>query len=115
MRFFGNSATISVRSLISQQKVGQTFQEVRAYVESDDAGNVQRSSFGFSVAVDEQDGRCAWVVPACADCERLVFEGGLRVARTGMARCISFKRSQVGNGRYHVILHQTGVWSRKRI
>lgn len=39
--------------------------------------------FGFPIAVDANDGRCAWVVPARADSERMSIDGGLFVARTG--------------------------------
>ncbi len=38
--------------------------------------------FGFPVAVDADDGRTAWVVPARADAERMAIDGGLFVART---------------------------------
>lgn len=38
--------------------------------------------FGFPIAVDEQDGRTAWVVPARGDFERMALDGGLFVART---------------------------------
>jgi len=38
--------------------------------------------FGFPIAVDAQDGRTAWVVPARADSERMAIGGGLFVART---------------------------------
>jgi hypothetical protein len=38
--------------------------------------------FGFAVAVDERDGRTAWVVPATADDQRMAVSGGLFVART---------------------------------
>lgn len=38
--------------------------------------------FGFPVAVDERDGRTAWVVPAKGDGERMTIDGGLFVART---------------------------------
>lgn len=38
--------------------------------------------FGFPIAVDAQDGRTAWVVPARADMERMAIDGGLFVART---------------------------------
>tara|TARA_B100000674_G_scaffold5489_2_gene4410 strand:+ start:3499 stop:4800 length:1302 start_codon:yes stop_codon:yes gene_type:complete len=38
--------------------------------------------FGFPIAVDAQDGRTAWVVPARADSERMALDGGLFVART---------------------------------
>lgn len=38
--------------------------------------------FGFPIAVDAQDGRTAWVVPARGDMERMAIGGGLYVART---------------------------------
>lgn len=38
--------------------------------------------FGFPIAVDDADGRTAWVVPARADSERMAIDGGLFVART---------------------------------
>lgn len=38
--------------------------------------------FGFPVAVDEKDGRCAWLLPGKADSERMTIGGGLFVART---------------------------------
>lgn len=38
--------------------------------------------FGFPVAVDANDGRTAWVVPAKGDFERMAIDGGLAVART---------------------------------
>lgn len=38
--------------------------------------------FGFPVAVDERDGRTAWVVPGKADMQRTAIDGGLFVART---------------------------------
>ncbi|MFA5985643.1 MAG: hypothetical protein WC782_16610 [Methylococcaceae bacterium] len=38
--------------------------------------------FGFPIAVDEQDGRTAWVVPALADSQRMAIEGGLCVVRS---------------------------------
>jgi photosystem II stability/assembly factor-like uncharacterized protein len=38
--------------------------------------------FGFPIAVDAQDGRTAWVVPARADMARMAIGGGLCVART---------------------------------
>jgi photosystem II stability/assembly factor-like uncharacterized protein len=38
--------------------------------------------FGFPVAVDERDGRVAWLVPARGDNERMAIDGGLFVART---------------------------------
>ncbi|MCB9730847.1 MAG: hypothetical protein H6746_20415 [Deltaproteobacteria bacterium] len=39
-------------------------------------------NFGFPVAVDERDGRTAWLVPGRADSERMAIGGGLFVART---------------------------------
>ncbi len=38
--------------------------------------------FGFPVAVDAQDGRTAWVVPAQGDAERVAVGGGLFVGRS---------------------------------
>ena len=38
--------------------------------------------FGFPIAVDDKDGKTAWVVPARADSERMTIDGGLFVART---------------------------------
>ena len=38
--------------------------------------------FGFPIAVDEHDGRTAWVVPARADSERMALGGALSVVRT---------------------------------
>lgn len=38
--------------------------------------------FGFPIAVDDQDGRTAWVVPGKADSERVTVAGSLFVART---------------------------------
>jgi photosystem II stability/assembly factor-like uncharacterized protein len=38
--------------------------------------------FGFPVAVDERDGRTAWLVPGRADNQRMAIDGGLFVART---------------------------------
>lgn len=38
--------------------------------------------FGFPVAVDQDDGRTAWVVPGKADMQRMAIDGGLFVART---------------------------------
>jgi len=39
-------------------------------------------NFGFPVAVDEQDGRTAWVIPGRSDSQRMTIDGGLFVART---------------------------------
>ncbi len=38
--------------------------------------------FGFPVAVDERDGKTAWLVPGKADSERITVDGTLFVART---------------------------------
>jgi photosystem II stability/assembly factor-like uncharacterized protein len=38
--------------------------------------------FGFPVAVDDEDGRTAWLVPAQGDDRRMAVDGGLCVART---------------------------------
>lgn len=38
--------------------------------------------FGFPVAVDDEDGRTAWVVPGKSDMQRTTIDGGLFVART---------------------------------
>jgi photosystem II stability/assembly factor-like uncharacterized protein len=42
----------------------------------------QAVHFGFPIAVDERDGRTAWVVPAHSDAQRMAVGGGLFVART---------------------------------
>lgn len=38
--------------------------------------------FGFPIAVDDRDGKTAWVVPGQADSHRMAIDGGLFVART---------------------------------
>jgi photosystem II stability/assembly factor-like uncharacterized protein len=38
--------------------------------------------FGFPVAVDDEDGRTAWLVPGRSDMARMAIDGGLFVART---------------------------------
>lgn len=38
--------------------------------------------FGFPVAVDDNDGRTAWLVPGRSDMARMAIDGGLFVART---------------------------------
>lgn len=38
--------------------------------------------FGFPVAVDDNDGRSAWLVPGVSDAQRMAIGGGLFVART---------------------------------
>lgn len=59
------------------------------FYSSDGARNWKRVSvpeqgvhFGFPIAVDANDGKTAWVVPARADSERMAIDGGLFVART---------------------------------
>lgn len=42
----------------------------------------QGAHFGFPVAVDEKDGRTAWLVPGKSDASRMTIEGALFVART---------------------------------
>lgn len=39
-------------------------------------------NFGFPIAVDDRDGRTAWVVPGRSDAQRMTIDGGLFVART---------------------------------
>lgn len=53
---------------------GQQWQEVSKQSEG--------VHFGFSVAVDEKDGRTAWLVPGRSDMARMSVGGGLFVART---------------------------------
>ncbi len=38
--------------------------------------------FGFPVAVDEQDGKTAWVVPGVSDMQRMAIDGSVFAART---------------------------------
>src|SRR5690606_31552690 len=38
--------------------------------------------FGFPVAVDDNDGRVAWLVPGKGDDQRMAIDGALFVART---------------------------------
>lgn len=38
--------------------------------------------FGFPIAVDDRDGKTAWVVPGQSDAHRMAIDGGLFVART---------------------------------
>ena len=59
------------------------------FVSEDGAKNWRRVSkndvgvhFGFPVAVDDRDGRTAWLVPAKGDDQRMTLKGGLFVART---------------------------------
>lgn len=61
--------------------------------------------FGFPIAVDEADGRTAWVVPGKADSERTTIEGGLFVARTtdGGARWEQQRRGLPQEHAYDVV------------
>jgi photosystem II stability/assembly factor-like uncharacterized protein len=59
------------------------------FYSADGAGTWQKVSqpergvhFGFPVAVDEQDGKTAWLVPGKADMQRMTIDGKLFVART---------------------------------
>lgn len=59
------------------------------FYSSDGAASWQKVSnpargvhFGFPVAVDDEDGRTAWVVPGQSDNKRMTIDGGLFVART---------------------------------
>ena len=40
------------------------------------------ANFGFAIAVDDQDGNTAWVVPAVSDEKRVAIDGALCVCRT---------------------------------
>lgn len=62
--------------------------------------------FGFPIAVDAQDGRTAWVVPARADSERMAIGGGLFVARTsdGGKSWQSFRKGLPQENAYDIVL-----------
>ena len=62
--------------------------------------------FGFPIAVDAQDGRTAWVVPARADMERMAIGGGLCVARTtdGGQSWQSFRNGLPQENAYDIVL-----------
>lgn len=62
--------------------------------------------FGFPIAVDANDGRTAWVVPARADSERMAIAGGLSVARTtdGGQSWQSFRNGLPQDNAYDIIL-----------
>ena len=62
--------------------------------------------FGFPIAVDERDGRTAWVVPARADSERMAINGGLAVARTtdGGISWQSFRSGLPQQNAYDIVL-----------
>jgi photosystem II stability/assembly factor-like uncharacterized protein len=62
--------------------------------------------FGFPIAVDAEDGRTAWVVPARADMERMAIDGGLFVARTmdGGQSWQSFRAGLPQENAYDIVL-----------
>ena len=62
--------------------------------------------FGFPVAVDEQDGNTAWVVPARSDAERMAIDGGLSVARTsdGGETWTTFRKGLPQENAYDIVL-----------
>ena len=61
--------------------------------------------FGFPVAVDQEDGRTAWLVPGKADMQRMAIDGGLFVARTsdGGASWTSLRNGLPQENAYDVI------------
>ena len=65
--------------------------------------------FGFPIAVDENDGRTAWVVPARGDFERMAIDGGLSVARTtdGGASWESFRSGLPQDNAYDIVLRHS--------
>ena len=65
--------------------------------------------FGFPVAVDANDGRTAWVVPARADSERMAIDGGLCVARTtdGGQSWRSFRKGLPQDKAYDIVLRHS--------
>ncbi|MDJ0832544.1 MAG: hypothetical protein QNJ69_03415 [Gammaproteobacteria bacterium] len=65
--------------------------------------------FGFPIAVDDDDGRTAWVVPAQADSERMAIAGGLCVARTtdGGHNWQSFRDGLPQNNAYDIVLRHS--------
>jgi len=62
--------------------------------------------FGFPIAVDADDGRTAWVVPARGDSERMAISGGLFVARTldGGQTWQSFREGLPQENAYDIVL-----------
>jgi photosystem II stability/assembly factor-like uncharacterized protein len=62
--------------------------------------------FGFPIAVDVNDGRTAWVVPAQADSERMAINGGLFVARTtdGGQSWQTFRKGLPQDNAYDIVL-----------
>lgn len=65
--------------------------------------------FGFPIAVDENDGRTAWVVPARGDFERMAIDGGLNVARTtdGGVSWESFRSGLPQENAYDIVLRHS--------
>jgi hypothetical protein len=65
--------------------------------------------FGFPIAVDANDGRIAWVVPARADSERMAIDGGLSVARTtdGGQSWQSFRNGLPQENAYDIVLRHS--------
>lgn len=65
-----------------------------------------RVNFGFPIAVDANDGRTAWVVPASADSERMAIDGGLFVARTsdGGQSWQTFREGLPQDNAYDIVL-----------
>ena len=65
--------------------------------------------FGFPVAVDDNDGRTAWVVPARGDMERMAIDGGLSVARTsdGGQSWQSFREGLPQHNAYDIVLRHS--------
>jgi photosystem II stability/assembly factor-like uncharacterized protein len=65
--------------------------------------------FGFPIAVDANDGRTAWVVPARADSERMAIDGGLFVARTadGGQSWQSFRDGLPQENAYDIVLRHS--------
>jgi photosystem II stability/assembly factor-like uncharacterized protein len=62
--------------------------------------------FGFPIAVDENDGTTAWVVPARGDSQRMAIDGGLAVARTsdGGQSWRSFRAGLPQENAYDIVL-----------
>lgn len=81
---------------------------------SDDGANSWRKvsmpdigvNFGFPIAVDANDGRTAWVVPASADSARMAIDGGLFVARTtdGGQTWQTFRQGLPQENAYDIVL-----------
>jgi photosystem II stability/assembly factor-like uncharacterized protein len=78
---------------------------------SNPAGGVH---FGFPVAVDQKDGKTAWLVPGTSDMKRMAIDGGLFVARTqdGGASWEQLRKGLPQENAYDIIyrhgLHNSG-------